>query len=428
MAILNSNREAELRGDLEKIIGPANVGGSEQMEWVSRQGQTLVGKIVVQPGNPGEVAEILHYAEKNRTPVVPFGNGSRLGDVCPVESRAIFLSTSRMASVLEMEVDNLSVTVEAGLGNGTLQQYLLSRGLFLPVFSDGCESTLGGQAARNHSSWRRYRYGKIGDFILGASFISPQGKLIKTGGKTVKNASGYDLTKLIPGSWGTLGIISSIIFRLLPLPEKLVLITADFPTLEEGLRVAGDILGQKTVLSSLNIFSTGDQESSNKNGWSWAIVLEGSVEAVASHQGSLGRLLPRDCRVEEQVQHEVFPVYHQTRRDLHSGRRATVIFDKRRISSLAPLLLLLLQHDAHFDCDLSSGVIEFTVPAHKHGVTPFKAALIQCIATLQPGVCVLFDHVPPQPLLDRLSAQLDPAGIMFPSNLFRGGRAHGQGI
>jgi hypothetical protein len=428
MAILNSTREAEMRGGLEKIIGPANVGGSERMEWVFGQGQTLAGKIVVQPGNPGEVAEILHYAEKNRTPVVPFGNGSRLGDVCPGESRGIFLSTSRMASVLELEIDNLSVTVEAGLGNGILQQQLLSKGLFLPVFSDGCESTLGGQAARNHSGWRRYRHGKIGDYILGASFISPQGKLIKTGGKTVKNASGYDLTKLIPGSWGTLGIISSIIFRLLPLPEKLVLITADFPTLEEGLRVAGDILGQKTVLSSLNIFSTGDQESSNNNGWSWAMVLEGSFEAVASHQASLGRLLPRGCRVEEQVQHDFFPVYHQTRSDLHSGRRATVIFDKRRIPSLAPLLLLLLQHDAHFDCDLSSGVIEFTVPAHKHGATPFKAALNQCIATLQPGVCVLFDHVPPQPLLDRLSAQLDPAGIMFPSNLFRGGRAHGQGI
>lgn len=428
MAILNATREAELRSDLAKIIGAAHVGGPERLERIFGQDQASTGKIVVQPASPGEVAEILRYAERTRTPVVPFGSGSRLGEVCPGESRAIFLSTSRMAAILELEVDNLSVTVEAGLGHGALQRHLLGHGLFLPVDADGCESTLGGQAARNHSGWRRYRYGKIGDCILGASFLNPQGKLIKTGGKTVKNASGYDLTKLLAGSWGNFGVISSIIFRLLPLPEKLVLITADFSSLEEGLRVAADLLRQRTVLSSLNIFSTGDRQTGNQGGWCWSLVLEGSAEAVASHQAFLGGFLPRGYRVEELGQEDFFPTYHQTRRSLHAGRRATVVVDKRRITALAPLLFLLLQYETNFDCDLSSGVIEFAVPSPENAAAPFKMAFAQCLARLQPGVSVLFDQVPPQPLLDRLSARLDPAGIMFPSNLFRGGRSHGQGI
>ncbi len=428
MASGDAAREARLRGDLEKIVGPDHVGGEEWLARLCGPSGPLAGKVVVAPGSPGEVAELVTYAGRTGTPVMPFGGGTRLHEVCPPESRGIFLSTVRMAAVVELEVDNLSVTVEAGLSNTALQGELFNHGLFLPVCSDSPHSTLGGQAARNHSAWRRYRHGKIGDFILGASFVTPTGKLVRTGGKTVKNASGYDLAKLLAGSWGNFAVITGIIFRLLPLPEKVVLVTAEFPSVDDGLRAAAAILRHKTVLSSLNIFSTASAAADATCRWSWTLVLEGSAEAVASHQKSLCALLPGEIKVEDGSKAAASAPYEAARNALHSGRRATAVIDKRKISSLSPLLRLLLQHGIPFDGDLAAGVIEFAVPCHAHGGAAFTELLAQRLAALQPDVRLLFDRIPPQPLLDRLSAGIDPAGIMFPSNLFRGGKAHGQGI
>lgn len=428
MASGDAAREARLRGDLEKIVGSAHVGGEECLARLCGPGGALAGNVVAAPGSPGEVAELVTYAVSTGTPVVPFGGGTRLLEVCPPESRGFFLSTMRMAKVVELEVDNLSVTVEAGLSNTALQGELSTHRLFLPVCPDSPRSTLGGQAARNHSAWRRYRHGKIGDFILGASFVTPTGKLVKTGGKTVKNASGYDLAKLLAGSWGNFAVITGIIFRLLPLPERLLLTTAEFPTVDDGLRTAAAILRHKTVLSSLNIFSTGSVEADATCGWNWTMALEGSAEAVTSHQKSLSALLPGEFTVEDGSTAAAAAKYQTARDALHSGRRATAVIDKRKISSLGPLLRLLLQQGIPFDGDLAAGVIEFALPSHVHGVTEFGELLAQRVAALQPGVRLLFDRIPPQPLLDRLSAGIDPAGIMFPNNLFRGGKAHGQGI
>ncbi len=214
---------------------------------------------LVFPETTKDLSSLVGLCYENYWSILICGSGSKLNWGGLVDSPIIVISTSELNKVIDHAVGDLTVTVEAGLTLKDLQKYLKPSGQFLPLdCSHADRATLGGiMATADAGSWRQ-RYGGVRDMVLGFSFIRSDGKLAKAGGRVVKNVAGYDLMKLFTGSYGTLGIISQITFRLYPLlsTSATLLISADaeaIAKLSQIIRQSGltptkaDILSPATV-------------------------------------------------------------------------------------------------------------------------------------------------------------------------------------
>jgi glycolate oxidase FAD binding subunit len=211
-------------------------------------------KVVVSPGSVEEVSRIVAFANQNRLSVIPVGNGTKMGMGSIPEKMDIVLSTRRLNRITDCDIDNLTLTVESGMTLNDVQKHLAEegKGYFLPLdppFSE--KATLGGIVATNSSGPRRFLYGTARDLIIGMKAVFPNGDLIVSGGKTVKNVSGYDLCKLLIGSFGTLGILCEMTFKLLPLPEKGATVLVPFKTLEEADCFVQEILHSQLTPASI---------------------------------------------------------------------------------------------------------------------------------------------------------------------------------
>ena len=183
---------------------------------------------VVYPQTIAELSAAIALAYQHRLRVLPCGNATKL-DWGGLVSRAdVVISTSRLNQVIEHCVGDLTVTVEAGVKYQDLQAVLAKQGQFLaidPPYIAG--ATIGGILATGSTGSLRHRYNSVRDMCLGIEFVRSDGEIVKAGGRVVKNVAGYDLMKLLTGSFGTLGVVSSVTFRLYPLPEytQVVVIT-----------------------------------------------------------------------------------------------------------------------------------------------------------------------------------------------------------
>ncbi|WP_134701142.1 FAD-binding oxidoreductase [Ammoniphilus sp. YIM 78166] len=176
-------------------------------------------EVVVQPKSTEEVAAIVKLAYENTIPIIPRGQSTSLsGGPLPVEG-GIVLDLSKMDQKLEVIVDDLIVVVSPGVLTGNIHAAAERAGLMYPPDpSSSAVSTIGGNLAENSGGPRGLKYGVTKDYVLGLELVTPQGEIIRTGGRTVKNVTGYDLTKLIVGSEGTLGIITEATLQLIPKP------------------------------------------------------------------------------------------------------------------------------------------------------------------------------------------------------------------
>ena len=200
----------------------------------------LCGQAIrVAPASAEEIARILAYANENGLAVTPTGSSARLGWGNPVASN-ILLSLERMTAVREHSWQDMTCTVEAGCPWGRLESAMAQHRQMIaldPLWP--VRSTVGGIVATNDSGSLRLKYGSLRDFVLGMTVVLADGTIAKTGGKVVKNVAGYDLHKLLTGSFGTLGIIAEINFRLHPIEESARTWTGSAPTpaqLKEPLR------------------------------------------------------------------------------------------------------------------------------------------------------------------------------------------------
>jgi len=193
--------------------------------------------VVVYPRSTAEVSAVLSLAHEERVPVTPFGAGSSLeGHVIPVAG-GISLDLSRMDAIVAVEPENLTATVQPGVTRSALERAAGQHGLWFPV-DPGADATLGGMAATNASGTTTVRFGKMRTNVLALEAVLAGGSVIRTGSRAAKTSAGYDLTGLLVGSEGTLGVITELTLRLYGIPEHVVAVRVSFPSLEAACRTA----------------------------------------------------------------------------------------------------------------------------------------------------------------------------------------------
>jgi len=208
--------------------------------------------IVVYASTTEQVSLVVKLANTYRVPVLPRGAGSGFtGGTLPIKG-GIVLGLSRMDAILEIDTENLTAEVEPGVVTARLQQQVEKLGLFYPPDPASKDfSTLGGNVAECAGGPRCVKYGVTKDYILGLEVVTPTGDIIRTGGKTLKNVVGYDLTKLFVGSEGTLGIVTKIILKLLPKPEAKKTMLVQFETIDGAAESVSAIIGAKIIPTTL---------------------------------------------------------------------------------------------------------------------------------------------------------------------------------
>jgi glycolate oxidase len=198
---------------------------------------------VVFPRSTGEVSTIARLAASHRIPLVPRGAGSGLSGGAIAVEGGLTVTLTQMDAILEIDAANLTATVQPGVINAVLGRAVAEQGLFYPPDPASFEMcSIGGNVAENSGGLRCVKYGVTRDYVLGLEVVLADGEVIRTGGKTVKDVMGYDLTHLFIGSEGTLGIVTEVTLRLLPAPGPKLTLLAFFRTVSE----AGDAVARMT--------------------------------------------------------------------------------------------------------------------------------------------------------------------------------------
>lgn len=208
--------------------------------------------VVVYARTTDEVSRIVKLANTHKIPVIPRGAGSGFtGGTLPIHG-GIILVLTRMDTILDIDTENLTAEVEPGVVTAELQRQVEKLGLFYPPDPASKDfSTLGGNVAECAGGPRCVKYGVTKDYILGLEVVSPTGDVIRTGGKTLKNVVGYDLTKLFVGSEGTLGIVTKITIKLLPKPAAKKTMLVQFETIDGAAQSVSAIIGAKIIPTTL---------------------------------------------------------------------------------------------------------------------------------------------------------------------------------
>lgn len=207
--------------------------------------------IVVKANTTEEVSEIMKYAYEHNIPVTARGSGTGLVGAAVALHKGIVLDLSGMNKILELDEENLTLTVEPGVLLMEIAKFVEENDLFYPPDPGEKTATIGGNISTNAGGMRAVKYGVTRDYVRGLEVVLPNGHVMNLGGKVVKNSSGYSIKDLIVGAEGTLAIITKATLKLLPLPKKAISLLVPFEDLETAIETVPKIIKSKSIPTAI---------------------------------------------------------------------------------------------------------------------------------------------------------------------------------
>ncbi len=201
----------------------------------------VLSKAVVFPETNEEVSKLLRLCNEHKIPVVPFGTGTSLEGNVVGNEKGITICLEKMNKILSVNVEDFDCRVQACVTKEQLNDYLREDGVFFPI-DPGANAAIGGMASTSASGTMAVKYGTMKTVISGLTVVLPNGDIVNTGSRTKKTSAGYNLTNLFIGSEGTLGIITEVQLRLSPIPESIMSAVCHFPTLENAVQTAQQVI------------------------------------------------------------------------------------------------------------------------------------------------------------------------------------------
>jgi glycolate oxidase len=275
----------ELLEQIKSIVGAEYVFTDE--ESFEKYGKDETEKlhyspaVVVKPRTPQEIAALMQLANKHLIPVTPRGAGTGLTGGALPHLGGLVIAMERFNQILEIDERNLQVTTEPGVITEVLQNAVKEKGLFYPPDPASKGSCfIGGNISENSGGPRAVKYGVVKDYVLNLEIVLPTGEIIWTGSNVLKNATGYNLTQLIVGSEGTLGIVTKIVLRLIPHPKFDLLMLAPFDSLEKATEAVSAIFRAGITPSALELMEIESIKLASKLCDSTAITI---TENLAAH-------------------------------------------------------------------------------------------------------------------------------------------------
>ena len=201
----------------------------------------VLSKAVVFPETNEEVSKLLRLCNEHKIPVVPFGTGTSLEVNVVGNEKGITICLEKMNKILSVNVEDFDCRVQACVTKEQLNDYLREDGVFFPI-DPGANAAIGGMASTSASGTMAVKYGTMKTVISGLTVVLPNGDIVNTGSRTKKTSAGYNLTNLFIGSEGTLGIITEVQLRLSPIPESIMSAVCHFPTLENAVQTAQQVI------------------------------------------------------------------------------------------------------------------------------------------------------------------------------------------
>ena len=209
---------------------------------------------IIIPQSTDEISKVTRVANREKINIIPRGAGTNICGSSVARQGGIIIGFHRMNKILEIDPENMCAVVQPGVVNADLQKEVAAYGLMYPPDPASMfVSTIGGNVALNAGGPRGVKYGVTKDYLLGLEVVLPSGEVIKTGGKTLKSVTGYDLTRLMCGSEGTLGIVTEITVRLIPLPPAKATLQAIFSDLHDAAKTVSAIIGSGIVPTTLEL-------------------------------------------------------------------------------------------------------------------------------------------------------------------------------
>lgn len=248
--------------EFEQLCGKENVQHSSASKLAYSYDATAnfqsLPDLIVSPRNTEEVSGIVKLCQKHEIPIVPRGSGTNLAAGTTPTMGGVVLLFRHMNQILELDEENLTVTVQPGVITDEMNAFVEEEGLFYPPDpSSGKISTLGGNISENSGGLRGLKYGVTKDYVLALEVVLPSGEVIRTGGKLAKDVAGYDLTSLMVGSEGTLGIVTEAILKLVPKPTHNETLLAVFDSLEKAAETVSAIIAAKIIPATLEFMDQG---------------------------------------------------------------------------------------------------------------------------------------------------------------------------
>jgi len=446
--------------ELAKIVGSANLLTSPEELTVysyDATGRESLPWAVARPIQAVEVSRILNLANRERFPIVPRGAGTGMSGGSVPSQGGVVLSFERMNKIIEINEEDFLAVVEPGVVTGELQRAVEAKGLFYPPDPASHQfCTIGGNVAECAGGLRAVKYGVTKDYVLGLEVVLPTGEIINTGARTVKSVAGYDLTKLIVGSEGTLGVVTKIIVRLLPLPESVRTLAAFFNSVDEAAVAASKILANRIMPRALELVDQAALRAveaylkEDLSGGAGAMVLvevDGAAESTERESGRVAdiliqsgalRVIPADSPAEREhlwkARRSISPALYaikpkKVNEDIvvPRSRIAEILREIGKIAKMHDLLIVNFGHAGDGNIHTNILVDEADLPraetavreifeatlrlggsiSGEHGIGMTKAAYLPLEAG--PGALAA---------MQRIKRALDPNNILNPGKIF----------